>query len=56
MKIHIFTEEGSIKNVFDTILPKIETSLKIAPFMNVENNKSKSFYHTICAIKKLAEI
>ena len=37
-------------------LPKIETSSKIAPFMNVENNKSERFYYTICAIKKLAEI
>lgn len=37
-------------------LPKIETSSKIAPFMNIEHNKSRSFYHTICAIKKLAEI
>ena len=37
-------------------LPKIETSSRIAPFMNVENNKSKSFNHTINAIKKLIEI
>jgi hypothetical protein len=36
-------------------LPKIETALKIAPFMNLKNNKSKSFNHTIDAIKKLAE-
>jgi hypothetical protein len=35
-------------------LPKIETASKIAPFMNLENNKSKSFNHTIDAIKKLA--
>jgi hypothetical protein len=37
-------------------LPKIETATRVAPFMNLENNKSKSFCHTICAIKKLAEI
>jgi hypothetical protein len=37
-------------------LPKIETAIKIAPFMSLENNSSKSFNHTIGAIKKLAEI
>jgi hypothetical protein len=34
-------------------LPKLETSKKIAAFMNVNNNKSTSFNHTIDAIKNL---
>jgi hypothetical protein len=34
-------------------LPKLETSRKIAPFMNINDNKSTSFNHTINAIKQL---
>ncbi|GHT12791.1 hypothetical protein AGMMS4956_07930 [Bacteroidia bacterium] len=36
-------------------LPKLETSSKIATFMNLNNNKSLSFNNTINAIKKLCE-
>lgn len=35
------------------ILPKLEVSGKIAPFMNIEKNTSTSFNHTIQSIKKL---
>ncbi|HMQ62161.1 MAG TPA: DUF4276 family protein [Flavilitoribacter sp.] len=34
-------------------LPKLEFSSSIAPFMDLEKNKSKSFNHTISAIKEL---
>jgi len=37
-------------------LPKLEVSEKIAIHMNPENNKSKSFSHTITAIKKLTGV
>jgi hypothetical protein len=36
-------------------LPKLEASSKIAKYMNINNNKSSSFNHTINAIKKLCE-
>ena len=34
-------------------LPKLEVSETIAPFLNISDNKSVSFIHTINAIKKL---
>jgi len=34
-------------------LPKLEFSKKVAPFMDITNNTSSSFNHTIDAIKKL---
>ncbi|MDR3246753.1 MAG: DUF4276 family protein [Prevotellaceae bacterium] len=34
-------------------LPKLETSKNISAYMNIANNKSVSFNHTINAIKKL---
>ncbi len=37
-------------------LPKLEVSEKIAEFMNPDINKSKSFIHTIAAIKKLTGV
>ena len=36
-------------------LPKLEFSKKVAPFLDVANNRSISFNHTIDAIKKLCE-
>jgi len=36
-------------------LPKLEFSKKIAPFLDIANNTSTSFNHTINAIKKLCE-
>jgi hypothetical protein len=36
-----------------TKLPKLEFSKKIAPFLDITNNSSTSFNHTIEAIKKL---
>lgn len=35
-------------------LPKLEVSECISPFLQIDNNKSVSFNHTITAIKKLA--
>lgn len=34
-------------------LPKLETSSKISQFLDLDNNTSKSFQHTISAIKQL---
>jgi len=34
-------------------LPKLEFSKKVAPFMDIDNNSSPSFNHTIDAIRKL---
>jgi tRNA U55 pseudouridine synthase TruB len=36
-------------------LPKLETSQNIVQYMDINNNKSASFNHTINAIKKLIE-
>ena len=36
-------------------LPKLEFSKKIAPFLDIDNNTSPSFNHTIHAIKQLCE-
>ena len=36
-------------------LPKLEFSKKIAPFLDIANNSSVSFNHTMDAIKKLCE-
>jgi hypothetical protein len=36
-------------------LPKLEFSKKIAPFLNIDNNTSVSFNHTINAIKQLCK-
>lgn len=36
-----------------TSLPKLETSEKIAEFLEVQRNTSKSFHHTIDCIKRL---
>jgi hypothetical protein len=38
-----------------TILPKLETSKNIAAYMDINNNTSTSFNHTINAIKKLIQ-
>lgn len=38
-----------------TVLPKLESSERIAPFLNLENNSSDSFKHTVSAIRKLVE-
>jgi hypothetical protein len=37
------------------ILPKLEASERIAQFLNLDNNRSLSFRHTLRAIKKLTE-
>ena len=37
-------------------LPKLEFSKKIAPFMDIKKNNSKSFNHTISAIKQLCGV
>jgi len=37
-------------------LPKLETAEKIAPFLDIDRNKSESFKQTIQAIKSLAAI
>jgi hypothetical protein len=37
-------------------LPKLEFSKKIAPFLDIENNTSSSFKHTINAIKQLCTL
>ena len=34
-------------------LPKLESSKKIAPFLDIDNNNSESFNHTINAIRQL---
>lgn len=34
-------------------LPKIETSRKIAPYLNIDRNSSQSFKHFILGVKKL---
>ena len=36
-------------------LPKLELSKNIAPYLDIENNKSVSFNHFITGIKKLIE-
>ena len=36
-------------------LPKLECSERIAPFLDLENNRSESFNHTVRAIQKLIE-
>ena len=37
-------------------LPKIENAKKIAPFLSITNNHSRSFFHMIEAVKYLGEI
>ncbi|HAK79921.1 MAG TPA: hypothetical protein DCM71_24190 [Runella sp.] len=36
-------------------LPKLECSERISPFLDLENNRSESFNHTVTAIRKLIE-
>lgn len=35
--------------------PKLECSERISPFLDLENNRSESFNHTVTAIRKLIE-